>query len=157
MSGKILLIDDDAKILLDYFVDELQKRGYQPEIAISLSEAKRILDDPEHSRGISCAILDIIFPLSEEDDPIAREFFKRDPTGPEDAMKAGLALIQILSEKGIPILVLTHLSRRSPIGSKIWQELKKLELQGVIKYAAEKPADDDFYNALKKVCGRQDD
>ena len=152
MNDKILLVDDDAEILLDYFVDELQRRGYRPEVALSLSEAKRILDDPERSRDIACAILDIMFPLSEEDDPIFREYFGRDPTGPEDGMQAGLALVPILSEKKIPILVLTHLSPRSPIGSKVWKELGKLKEDRVIQYAAEKPADEHFYEALGKEC-----
>lgn len=152
MNERILLIDDDAKILLDYLTDGLKDRGYLVISALSLAEAKEILEDPHKSQSIACTILDMMFSLSEEDDPIFREYFGRDPTGPEDAMQAGLALIPILAEKKIPILVLTHVSRRTPIGRELWEKLDELRKDEVIEYAAEKPADDDFYAALEEAC-----
>ena len=149
MNEKILLIDDDVDMLLDYLVDKLQEQGYRVIPARSLSEAIARLKE---FSDINCAILDIMMPLSEEDDTIFEEYTGRKPTGPEDAMQAGLALIQPLRGAEVPILVLTHLSEETGIGAKVWKELHRLEDKGEIVIAMQKPPTPEFYNALSKGC-----
>ena len=86
MTKKVLLIDDEVEVLLDYVIDDLEERGYSVVRALSLVEALRKLK--EHS-NIKAAILDIMFPLSEEDDTVYERYFGRKPAEPADAMNAG--------------------------------------------------------------------
>lgn len=153
MSKTILLIDDDVEIFLDYVVSKLEHKDFQIIKAHSLTEAIEALREPQ---DIKAAILDIMFPLEEEDDAIYERYMGRRPSGPADAMQAGLALISPLVEKAIPILVLTHLTPKTMIGSNVHEKLKRLEKEGKIVGVWLKPPDDSFFNKLEEVCAKEE-
>lgn len=153
MSKTILLIDDDVEIFLDYVVSKLERMGFHIIKAHSLTEAMEALKDPQ---DIKAAVLDIMFPLEEKDDTIYERYMGRRPTGTADAMQAGRALIPPLMEKAIPILVLTHLTPKTRIGSEVHEKLKRLVKEGKIVRVWLKPPNDSFFNKLEEICAKEE-
>lgn len=153
MGRKVLLIDDDVETFLDFLISRLNDEGFDVIKASSLTAAMKVLKERQ---DISASILDIMFPLREDEDAIYEEYMDKRPTGPEDAMQAGLALIPAIVEESIPILVLTNLSRKTRIGSEVHEELDKQRSEEKIVGVWLKPPDDSFFEMLKKLVeGRQ--
>lgn len=142
---KVLVIDDDVEILLNYLIDKLQECGFMVRRATSLKEAVEIL---KTESGFCAAILDFMLPLMPEEDKIFEAFYGRKPQGPGDAMRAGLSLIPILEKKRVPILVLTHVTRATRIGAQILQEVPRDKVIGIWT----KPPEEEFYEKLQEIC-----
>mgnify|MGYP000085345268 CR=1 FL=1 len=145
---KVLVIDDDVEVLLNWLIDELARRDFIVKRAASLKEALGIL---QAESGFCAAVLDLMLPLMPEEDNIFEDYYGRKPQGPEDAMRAGICLIPLLEEKKIPILVLTHITSATEIGEEILQEIPEEKVVGVWN----KPPEEDFYEKLQRICGQK--
>ncbi len=139
---KVLIVDDDTEIFLDYLFEELKSRGFAPRGASSLREAIDIL---EKESDFCVVILDIILPLRPEEDKIFEDYFGRKPTGPTDAMRAGLSLLPTIRQKKIPVVILTNLDTLTKIGEEIARQIPS-DIN-----IFHKPPKEEFYEEIEKL------
>ncbi len=139
---KVLVVDDDVGIFLDYIFAELEHRGFTVSRAASLKEAADAIRD-DHFCAV---ILDLMIPLTFADEEIFKKAFGRAPSGPGDEMKAGLSLLPILEEKGIPIIILTNLNIETKLGAEVYKRIPK----HISVY--NKPPKEEFYAKLEEIC-----
>ena len=144
---KVLVIDDETEVFMDYLFAQLEMRGYLARKATSLREAVEILKE---EKDFCAAILDLMLPILPEDDEIFERHFGYKPKDDLDAMQAGLSLLPILRAEGIPVLILTNVNEATTVGQKIFNNIP----QDVPVYI--KPPKEDFYERLQEICIHRD-
>lgn len=149
--GKILVIDDEIERILDYLPLNLRDQGHVVDSCSGIAEGVTALGT---AKAYDLVVLDIMFPLREKDDAAYKELTGRAPHNENDAMRAGLALVERIRSKGFPILVVTHVTRGTAKGREIRGELDQLQAAGSIVGVWEKPPADDFYKRVAEIAGR---
>jgi len=140
---RVLVLDDEVDALLGYLTARLEEDGHAVSAFPTLAEALEAIEDG----AFDVAVIDIMFPIREEDDRAYRKLSGRNPRGIEDALKAGIALIKNIASK--PVYVVTHYTRMTAKGREVWTALDEMKDLGRITCAWEKPPPDEFYEAIK--------
>ncbi len=147
--GSILVIDDDVFRLSPFFLPLLQAKGYSVRAFDRWGQAADWLEEAsdEERAAIECVVLDIMFVLPVEDyDAYERVTGEKPKAG--NSKRAGQDLIPLLKRRleNTPILVLTNAPVHTEEGLVFRSELEQLA-EGVY----EKPAQDEFYEALEEA------
>jgi|GEM_PF-5111831 len=154
MEHHLLLIDDEYKTIMSYFVMRLEERGFSVVGVSTLAEAVTWLEDPSKSqtrlrKKIDCVVLDVMFPLTREDKQVYAKLTGREPKEVDDPATAGAKLIGLIEKtlSGVPIYILTSLPEQTDNGRRLRSQVKDH-----VKKVQIKPADDRFIDGLWDVA-----
>jgi len=155
VSGKrIVVIDDDVYRLSPFFLPLLAAKGYDVRAFERWGKALEWLEQapPSEKDGVSCVVLDIMFVLPAEDHAVYRRLTGADPER-ADARQAGARLLPVIRQSlhDVPILILSNY----PFNTGEGQSFRNgLESSPGVMGVFEKPAQEDFYEALSGACSR---